>query len=94
MNLIRKYKKLGWWDLIERFNYDISNGPTKEIFFDYMDEFHMRKLESVSEGGSYKIKAPCLELVNSVEQRMKNDTSFAAESEFAELKKLANELIL
>tara|TARA_R110000868_G_scaffold117600_12_gene312426 strand:+ start:38980 stop:39234 length:255 start_codon:yes stop_codon:yes gene_type:complete len=68
MQIIRRYKKLSWFELVDIIDEQLKSAPARDIYFDLMDELHWRLVESISEGGSYKLKAQAQKLVEHFEQ--------------------------
>lgn len=91
MQVIRRYKKLLWFDFLEVMNQQLEEKPDKVIFFELLDELRMRLLESISEGANFKLKAPAIRLLQEFETRMKLEPSFANTSELEELKQLGEQ---
>ena len=93
MIIIRRFRKLDWFDLLDRIQKDLDEKPDKKIYFEFLDEFRMRLLDSISEGASFKLKAPTKEILMKFETRMKEDTEFATEADMQEFKELALEIL-
>ena len=93
MIIIRKYKKLNWFDFLDRLKKDLSDMPGKSVYIEILDEIHMRKLESISEGGSYKLIAPAKSLLEAFKKRMLNDPTFASEKELVEIKRIVASIL-
>lgn len=89
VDLIRKYRKLDWFDFLDHIEKELEGEPVCKTYFDLMDEISVRKLESISEGGTYKLKAPSIDLLKRFELRVSKDPSFATEEEIKEFKALA-----
>jgi hypothetical protein len=90
MLLVRRYKKLGWWDLLDQIDLQLKESPEKEVYIEILDELRMRLLESVSEGASFKLKAPAERIINEFKVRMDSDDNFANSSDFKEVQELAD----
>ena len=93
MQIVRRYKNLNWFDLLDRIDYDLSQNSEKGIYLEIMNELVMRKHESISEGGSYKLKKPCSILLDSFNERMKEDPKFANSGDFEEIKTLSKSIL-
>lgn len=93
MLIIRRYKALGWFDLLDKLEEELSKDPPKERYFDFLDEFRMRLIESVSEGASYKLRNPTLALIERFQQRQAEDPVFASETDRLEFQELASQII-
>lgn len=89
IDIVRRYKKLDWFDFVDRLTYDLDQRPSKELYFELLDEIRMRKMESVSEGGTYKLKSPTKKLLEDFVMRCEKEQDFATEQELNEFKDLA-----
>jgi hypothetical protein len=88
MQIIRKYRKLSWFDFLDIIQEELKSNPDKSSYFEYLDELRMRLLESVSEGGSYKLKAPAKDILAKFQSRMSKNPSFASEQDLEEIEAL------
>ena len=70
MIVIRRFRKLPWFDLLDRIEKDLNEKPDKKIYFEFLDEFRMRLLDSISEGASFKLKSPTKVMLMKFEKRM------------------------
>lgn len=86
MEIIRKYKRNDWWDLLIVIEQELERSPVKETFFNLLDELQWRKVESISEGASFKINAPALKLLERFENKIKEDPSFATSQDLEDFK--------
>jgi hypothetical protein len=93
MEILRRYNKLAWFDFLDRIEFDLKEKPKKDLYFELLDEICMRQLESVSEGGTYKLRAPTKSLLIKFKERMAEDSSFAGEVDFNELEKVAETIL-
>ena len=93
MIIVRRFKKLGHFDLLERMEQDLNTQNDKNLFFEYMDEFKMRLLESVSEGASFKFKASAQDLMNRFNKKMSADSSFASAQDLQQFKEIADSVL-
>ncbi len=93
MLIIRRYKKLGWFDLLDKISEELGQNPPKESYFRFLDEFRMRLIESVSEGATYKLKGPTQDLLEGFKERRANDSAFASEEEVKEFELLAKDIL-
>jgi len=93
MLIIRKYKKLQWFDFLDRIEVELAKSPDKKVYFELMDEIRMRLLESVSEGGTFKLKKPTNNLLERFKKRLDEDSSFATADDFNELKVLSESIL-
>ncbi len=84
MIIIRKYKRIDWFDFIELIEKEFSNQPPKQLYFDFQDELRMRVIESVSEGASFKFKAHSKKIMECFKERMQADPSFASSEDYNE----------
>ena len=93
MQINRRYKKLLWFDLLDVIKKELSKNPDQVVYLELMDEFRMRLLESVSEGGTFKLKVQAKELLTKFEKRLSEDPLFATKVHHNEIRELA-EMIL
>ncbi|MFT6067830.1 MAG: hypothetical protein ACJAT2_001173 [Bacteriovoracaceae bacterium] len=92
METIRRFKKMSLWDFIELMEANCYNSGDKDTYFLYLDELRMRKIESVSEGGNYKLKSLALELKEKFLEEVKKSPGFALEEEMKDLEFIVNEI--
>ncbi|MBT3586520.1 MAG: hypothetical protein HN509_16550 [Halobacteriovoraceae bacterium] len=92
METIRKFKKMGLWDFIELMQQNCYQSGKKEVYFLYLDELNMRRIESISEGGNYKLQALGRELLAQFEKEIDQNRDFIAESEELEFRKIIEAL--
>ena len=88
MDLIRKYRKLDWFNFLDYIEKELEGEPDSKIYFELMDEICVRKLESISEGATYKLKAPSIDILKRFELRVSKDPSFTTEEKVKEFKAL------
>lgn len=88
METIRRYKKLLWFELLDVIE---SADPSHEAFVEFIDEFKMRLIESISEGNTFKIKAAAKNLRLSYENLSSQDPDFATEEQQELFQKLVLE---
>ncbi len=93
MIIVRRYKKLGWFDLLDKLEEELGENPDKERYFDFLDEFRMRLIESVSEGASYKLRTPTADLVERFKKRQRIDEAFASLDDVQEFERIAADII-
>lgn len=93
MIIDRKFKKLGWWDFLEYMEKQLLNNPSKTEYIEFLDELRLRLLESVSEGGTFKLKAPTEMLKQKFIQRMEVDDDFANSNDLSEVNELASSIL-
>lgn len=93
MLIIRKYRRLGWFDFLDRIELELKAKPDKKMYSALLDEIRMRRLESVSEGGVYKLRAPANEIFQRFEERSADEIGFANESDRAELLQVLNDIL-
>ncbi len=86
MEIIRRYKRNDWWDLLIVIEQELERAPVKETFFNILDELQWRKVESISEGASFKINSPAVALLERFEKKMQEDPSFATSEDLDEFK--------
>jgi len=70
----------------------LNKKPEREIYVEFIDELRMRKLESFSEGATFKMKAKAKELLAQFEERMQEE-SFASEEQLSEVKQLIEDIL-
>ncbi|EQC47360.1 hypothetical protein [Bacteriovorax sp. Seq25_V] len=92
MEIIRKYKRNDWWDLLIVIEQELERSPVKETFIDLLDELRWRKVESISEGASFKINAPAKDLLERFEKMMEENPSFATDEDLQEAKSIVAEI--
>ncbi len=93
MDLIRKYRKLDWFDFLDYIEKELEGGPVSQVYFELIDEICIRKLESISEGATYKLKAPSIDILKRFEFRVSKDPSFATEEKVKEFKTLVKSVL-
>ncbi|MBH48355.1 MAG: hypothetical protein CME71_09330 [Halobacteriovorax sp.] len=69
MQIIRRYKKLSWFEFVDILDEQLKTSPECDVYFELMDELHWRLVESISEGASFKLKAQADKLVAHFAQR-------------------------
>jgi|SaaInlStandDraft_2_1057019.scaffolds.fasta_scaffold738066_1 hypothetical protein len=77
---------MGLWDfinLLETQCYNCANISTYQM---YLDEIKIRQIESISEGGSYKLKKLAKTLHEEFNKEVSKDKSFATANEREEFK--------
>ena len=84
MITVRPYRKLDWFEFLDIINDKLKEDPTEEIYFSLIDELYMRKVNSISEGGTYKLKAPAKNLLSNFELKRENEPEFCTDERFAE----------
>lgn len=92
MYIERRYSKLPWFDFLDQIEDELKENPPKERYIELLDEFRMRKIESVSEGGTFKLKAPATKLVEKFTQRME-DSSFATSEDLEECQQILKDIL-
>ncbi|OUR99847.1 hypothetical protein A9Q84_02120 [Halobacteriovorax marinus] len=93
MYLDRIYRKLGWWDFLDRIEFELKESPDKSVYINFLDELRMRRLESVSEGATYKLRAPANDLFDKFQKRLSLDSTFADEADVKECRELLADII-
>jgi len=88
MLIIRKYRKLPWFDFLECIDAALEKNPMVAVYFELLDELRMRKIESISEGASFKMQAPTQKLWQSFSGRLATEANFADPNELKEFKSL------
>lgn len=69
MYILRRYKKLSWWDLVEIIDQVKISEVQESELIELVDELRLRLLESVSEGGSFKVIKKANELKEVILQK-------------------------
>lgn len=80
MLIIRRLKKLSYWDLKEYFENEwksLAAAKQREFALEILDEIRLRILESVSEGGTYKLRDLAHEIKETLGTELANDKEFA-----------------
>lgn len=92
METIRRFKKMSLWDFIELMEKNCYGSGDKENYFLYLDELRMRKIESVSEGGNYKLKSLAIEMHNKFLEEVEKNPSFVDPLEKKDFEFIVNEI--
>lgn len=92
MEILRKYRKLDWFDFLDTMTRTLNKNPEQEIYVEFIDELRMKKLESLSEGATFKMKAKAKELLAMYEKRMQEE-GFATEENLKEVKQLIEDIL-
>lgn len=92
MQIIRKYRKLDWFDFIDTMTRALNKKPSKEVYLEFLDELRMKKFESLSEGATFKMKTKAKELLAMYQERMKEE-GFADEKDLAEVKQIIEDIL-
>lgn len=58
----RRYRKNDWWDLVEVIEQEITRDRSAQTYYYIFDELKWRIVESISEGGNFKIRQKAKEL--------------------------------
>jgi hypothetical protein len=90
---MRKYKNLRWFEFLEYTKKELGEKPAPSVYFEILDEIKMRSVESISEGFSFKLKAPTKDLLKQFKTRQENDSSFSSDQEYAEFELIAKTII-
>ena len=69
MKTIQKYYYLDWFELKELIEAELEKESSVQTYLGFLDELYLRKIDSVSEGGTYKIKALAEKISNSFVQK-------------------------
>ncbi len=80
------------WDFIELMEQNCYQSGDKDAYFLYLDELRMRKIESVSEGGNYKLKSLATELNEKFLEEVEKNPSFVLESEMNDFEFIVKEI--
>lgn len=92
MLIIRKYRKLDWFDFVDMKTRLLKKSPGKEIYIELIDELRMRKLESMSEGATYKMGVLGRDILNLFIIRASENSSFASSEDIDNLRNLVEEI--
>ncbi len=92
MLIIRKYRRLQWFDFLEKIESELTVLPQENVYFELLDEIRMRKVESVSEGACFKMKAPAMELLEKFETRLEENSQFSSPDNLIEFKSLVDSI--
>ena len=71
MRELSKFRKLDWWGFVEYMEMSLAKKPECKVYLEFIEELHLRSLNSVSEGGSYKIKKQAGALFCDFQDRLK-----------------------
>ncbi len=58
----RRYRKNDWWDFVEVIEQELTRDPSAQTYYNIFDELKWRIVESISEGGNFKIRMKTEEL--------------------------------
>ncbi|MBK24771.1 MAG: hypothetical protein CME70_12305 [Halobacteriovorax sp.] len=92
MRTVRKFKKMGLWDFIDLMKENCFGCADKETYFTYLDELRMRRIESISEGGNYKLASLAKELKLELEKEREKNSNFLKEEELKEFDFIVEEI--
>lgn len=81
METIRAFKKMSLWDFINLMQKNCFLSGKVENYFLYLDELRMRKVESISEGGNFKLISLASELKAEFEKELVKKNDFASKKE-------------
>ena len=80
------------WDFIELMEQNCYASKSKDTYFIYLNELRMRKIESISEGGNYKLISLAKELHREFEKEISNNKEFVNEEELNEFEFIIKEI--
>lgn len=60
----RRYRKNDWWDLVTVIEQELQRSESIDTYYYIADELKWRIVESISEGGNFKIRNKAQELKN------------------------------
>ncbi len=92
MRTVRKFKKMGLWDFIELLETNCFASGDKETYFTYLDEIRMRRIESISEGGNYKLASLAKELKSEIDKELEKKSDFLDSEELKEIEFIIEEI--
>lgn len=93
MDLVRKYLKLDWFDFVDVILQELDENPVAHTYIELMDELYLRKLESVSEGSTFKLRKPAKDIFNKFEKQMSQNKKFANDNNLNEIKNLLETIL-
>ncbi len=91
MEVLRKYKRLDWFDFLDAIEIELSKNPGKEVYFDFLDELKMRQVECISEGALFKFKKVARNLLKKFEKRYES-LDFASSEDYSLFKEIAESI--
>lgn len=83
MEVVRQFKKMSLWDFIDLMQDQCLGCGESKTYFMYLDEIKMRRIESISEGGNYKLHTLALELLGEFKKEFSVDSTFCSTEEMA-----------
>ena len=86
MEIVRQFKKMSLWDFIYILTKKCYGCGDQDTYFMYLDEIKLRKMESISEGGNYKLKSLAYDLLKEYEKELSLNPDFATEKEIKDFK--------
>ena len=92
MEVIREFKKMSLWDFIDLMQENCFSSGKVEIYFLYLDELRLRKIESISEGGNFKLISLAKELKSEFTKDLEKNAGFANESELTDFNFIIEEI--
>lgn len=92
METIRRFKKMSLWDFIELMEKNCYDSAEKDTYFLYLDELRMRRIESISEGGNYKISSLAKELHQKFNKEIEKNPDFVTDEEKGQFEFIVDEL--
>lgn len=92
METIRRFKTMSLWDFIELMEGNCYGSGDKEVYFTYLDELRMRRIESISEGGNYKLASLAKELKSELEKDIQKNSSLLSDEELKEFNFIIEEI--
>lgn len=93
MDTIRQFKKMSLWDFIELMESQCFGCAKSATYFMYLDEIKMRRIESISEGGNFKLRSLALQLLEEFQKELGRDPSFASSEELSSFTTIAKKEI-
>ena len=93
MITVRPFQKHDWFEFLEIIEKSLQEKASSEQCFALIDELYMRKVDSISEGASYKLKSPAKNLLNYFQARQAEDTNFSSEKQLEEFCKQAHYIL-
>ncbi len=93
MDIVRQFKKMSLWDFIDLMESQCFGCAKSATYFMYLDEIKMRRIESISEGGNYKLRSLAQQLLEEFQKELHRDSSFATSEELKSFTTIAKEEI-
>jgi len=83
MEVVRQFKKMSLWDFIDLMEQQCFGCAKSSTYFMYLDEIKMRRIESISEGGNFKLRSLAAQLLAEYKKELKMNPSFSSAEDLA-----------